>query len=367
MLRDSEWDILRGHVLEFWINTTHPIENLIAGYGDADFIANIHLGTKAAERAANFIFYIKQATNEGNFDPLDALITQLMKVPQISVRDDLLKTLTSLQRRAIGLRETVVRHDPYNTPLLRGSQVFLDRGDLRQALRKLRTDADALVLRVVGKSPGKSYTKELILHLARSEGFRRAYVDLKFFCDPKDALEQLAMAIRSDFELEPVAGGEIDKWIQKNTLRLISLANESEHTWWFVLDQCNHVTHDLNLMNLINRLSEQVKNNTLTQRAHRVLLLGHEEDLTDEMFGLVVDNETRPLSQSDVRQTLQAVAQNAAELQDTASNLSNAEMERRIDVLVAEVWNQANNGADMNPTLLNKALSSTVARHFMPT
>ncbi|MEW8460549.1 MAG: hypothetical protein AB2653_09620, partial [Candidatus Thiodiazotropha endolucinida] len=106
---------------------------------------------------------------------------------------------------------------------------------------------------------------------------------------------------------------------------------------------------------------------TFTQRAHRVLLLGHEEDLTDEMFGLVVDNETRPLSQSDVRQALQAVAQSAAELQDTASNLSNAEMERRIDVLVAEVWNQANNGAVMNPTLLNKALSRTVARHFMPT
>ena len=367
MLLDDEWEILRGHVLEYWLNTSHPIENLNRGFGDANFVANIRLGTTAAERAANFIFRVKQAAEGGDFAPLVTLTTQLMKVPQIKVRDDLLTPLTSLQRRAVGLQEAVLRSDPYDTPLLRGSQVFVDRSDLRPTLRSLRNDPDALVLRVLGAAPGKSYTKELVLHLARTEGFRRAYVDLNQFCDPKDALEQLALAIRSDFELEPVAGNEIDKWIQKNTLRLISLANESEFTWWFVLDECNHVTHDLNLLNLINRLSEQVKHNTDADRAHRVLLLGHEEDLTDEMLGLVVDNETRPLNESDVRQTLQAVAESAAQLQEPAPDLSSAEFERRIDALVAEVWNQASSGAEVNPTRLNKALARTIATHFMPT
>jgi hypothetical protein len=368
MLLDEEWKFLRGLVLNHWVLTDSPVATIKQNFSDSAFLGNVEITTGVPYvRASNLILAVKESASGTLNSPIITLIVGLKATATIQIDADLLQRLDVIHQKIKAFVAASAAEDPYSTYLLTGNRVFINRTSLRSSLKHLAEKDDKLVMRVIGQEQtGTSYTNELVMHLSATENFKVAYVNLLDFPTPRDAIRFLALAIKGDANPPEVEGDETDKWIRIATRWLISLAYSTNSNWWFVLDQCNHVQEEIQLMDMINRLAEQIRQNTRTGLTVRLLLLGHQSDLADEMRGRFLDNETRTLTQSDVRQALRKVTANVVAGHNVKQpEISPAELDSRIDAITTAVWEEATQSGGLIAKDLNVALEEAINEHFL--
>ena len=362
MLTQDDWEFCRQLALHHWFLADNPVSTSKQNFKDPDFLATVDLSTGVPEdRAAALIAALKSAPVVGPAAPLLTFLAGLRDTPGVALSGESVNRLDALAARVV-TRAAAFGADVYTSHLLLGNRVFMNRTDLREDLRTLVQTDDKLVLRVFGEAPGTSYTKELVLHIASNAPFYQAVVDLSEYSEPEEAIGFLAVSIDPEARLPEGVTEDRTKNVRYWTQWLVGLANSSGRNIWFVLDQCDAVDSKQPILNMIARLGEAVRMNS--GATHRVLLLGHKKPLSDELRGRYLDNETRPLTHSDVRQTLRIVADNVAG--EVASDATEEGREANLDSLADTVWAIANQGGALDPEGLCIALEEAIVQQILP-
>lgn len=136
-----------------------------------------------------------------------------------------------------------VAEDPYQTCFVHGNRAFIDRAELRDALRRLaKPKPDAAALKVTGDPrTGKSYSFRLIEYIVQQEGGRFALIDLReqgatFKPDAlvRSVLRQIGRNSRTESipPYEPPAA----RWIVELREFLAGEIQDMEQRCWIVVD-----------------------------------------------------------------------------------------------------------------------------------
>jgi hypothetical protein len=203
------------------------------------------------------------------------------------------------------VREFVERHlsrpphlDPLDEFILFNGEVFLNRSRVRESVKSLLGTKLALVVKGPPDS-GKSYCSRLLLHIARSKGFKVAKVTHEEAASPEQFVEFLRMSMKIR---EPFATRETDqeKWIRHASRWLVSEAQSAGGKYWFVIDGFNECRIDACIKELITALTQYIAEET--DGSLRVILLDYQDSLPSELGNRVIKQELAYLKETDVRE-----------------------------------------------------------------
>lgn len=201
--------------------------------------------------------------------------------------------------------------DPIETCFVRGGWAFMDRLELRQALQRLTTEGGPRSLVVEGpRRTGRSYTLQLIQHVAACRGHEVIDVDLSQLgigLKPNDLMVQVALQMRLDGgTLPPRRGESIEQWNMAFRSWLLGqvepptlLAEEAPVTpvWWLVIDGMDLFPPSDDAMDLIWKLVDLAEH----RAPHlRVALLANEDDMPASVGDLVVYEYLGPVDRGIV-------------------------------------------------------------------
>jgi hypothetical protein len=174
---------------------------------------------------------------------------------------------------------------PWDAWRLGEDEVFLAREALRNALREIHGGGSRRVLVVHGDHhSGKTYSHELIKHVARTYGHNVVWVDLVdsfgLRGEPLALAQTLLLSARlSTADMPGHAGNEPDK-ITPLSAFVIGKLRELRGTWWFVLDRCSRQSLSDGVWTLALRIAAGVANNLSNVN---VVLLGYDEPIVSPL------------------------------------------------------------------------------------
>jgi hypothetical protein len=216
---------------------------------------------------------IKRAEQEAWLgDLLDAAVTHYPTICE-------LKTL----RNEWAPVHPVAASDPYSVCLLRGSRPFINRDELRFAMRELEEDDGSRILVVHGESgTGKSYTRQYVTHRAEVRKERLAWIDLIELTNalrashgikPEHVARRLCdlMQLGSGF-VAPKDDEQYARWNLTFCDRLSGYLSKSPQRWWIIVDGFNSVLLPDATHGLFTQLASHVES---MMPSVRLILLGY--------------------------------------------------------------------------------------------
>ncbi|MCP9956830.1 hypothetical protein [Streptomyces sudanensis] len=278
-LETPEWDKVTEWVREYLLDSVDPHTQLRHAGFAPEFIGGLPL-TAVSSHNARVLVQASRGSIGGQVRLLRALVLEdrLRTLPYVR---DAEEYLARLERDA----EEHASQDVFRTCLLRGgTEVFLDREDLRETLREFVADDQKSVLLVDGEPcSGRSYTYAFIRHLAQHRDFRPARVLLGPAATATKVVRRLASfvsdpgagvvpPVATDFDDPLPALDEVVHWV-------VVQATGSEGLFWFVLDDCDRLDPGSDVWDLIGQLALAIYEYEPVRRARapRLVLLGYGE------------------------------------------------------------------------------------------
>lgn len=219
------------------------------------------------------------------------------------------------QPQAPRLQAFLTKHpdlDPANGPqpvadyvmahVLRGKRYFIDRKDLRLALKEMRSNDPRRVLVVNGERlSGKTYTRELISFLSEKTPKHRAvYIDLdKYVYEAPNLTETIGQQMGMDTNNIPKQDDEQKaRWVQRLVGWIITrVVNPGDITYWFVFDGFREQTLLPETKDWIDELAVQAETNV---PQCRVVLLNYKETLPLQISDYVSREEIKPIGRDEL-------------------------------------------------------------------
>jgi hypothetical protein len=333
MLRDTEWTLLtelaRDHLLA-------PIEarEALAPYFAAEFVAGLSLGASSARNAEVLVHAVRDAGMLGDDPPVLRLLTALAHHPTIVPLPDARIVARMLERAQTLLlvqrQDAPAANDPFMATMLGGRNVFIDRRELRVKLRRLHDDTEpTVILQITGdRQSGTSHSYLLIEHAAGIYGFRKVPVLLSESSTPEEVVGRIADWVASD---KPVPERQDDprKWYGQVANWLVRNAWESRRSWWFVLDEINHLPPTSEIWDLVGELAIAV--GYFGDNRVRLVLLGYDRGIDRKLRNRSESEHLRPLSETDLREFI------AEQFADRYSRLPVEERAARVEDTVAAI------------------------------
>ena len=299
---DTQWRSVTEATRDFLVNTPVPQERL-ADIFTEEFVGDLSLTTKSGENAVTVVDKVRRQGLRGDDPPVLRLLQALGEEPSFGapVRSPSARCSTaSAPSRPV--RQRAAAGDPFLATVLAGREVFIDRSDFRRKLRDLHADDEpTIMLRVTGEpSSGTSHSFRLIEHLAGTYGFRKVPVLLDESGTPEEVIETIAYEVAGADDEPPHRSDDPRKWYSRASHWLVHKARERGGTWWFVLDELNHLPPTSEVWDLVQRLAMAV--DLYGDNRVRLVLLGYDGELDPKLRNRNASEHFTPLSEAHVRE-----------------------------------------------------------------
>lgn len=257
--------------------------------------------------------------------------------------------IAQLQRLGLDL----VGRDKFETTLLRGDRVFLNRNELRQALKEMTSPTGRRILVVNGPpGSGKTYTREYVLEVTyRTPNHSVVYLDL----DTADfGATELAHAISEQIDYDlglitPIPQESAARAIQRLCSSLLAgFARNSTTKWWLIFDGFSKPVRS-ETRELIESLVRRAGEPDL-----RIILLNYTFDLAVDLSSRAIREDINPIGREDVEAFV------AQQLQQTDPTATSETVKAIVDQVLAAT--DTASSSEIYPTanrlrLLNRAIS----------
>ncbi|MEU9859478.1 trypsin-like peptidase domain-containing protein [Streptomyces sp. NPDC047971] len=276
-LSETEWGLVTSWVREYLLDTPDPLTRLRHSGLSQDFVADLELTPDRDENARQLVRAARRdvAHQRRLLDVLagaDGLTGAGIAEARI--------LLTRLREDEAVLRSS---QDPFRTLVLaNGTEVFIDRHELREKLRAFVADPEQTVLVVDGEpDSGRSYSYHLIRHLGQHCGFRPVRVTLSRTSTAARLVERLddfvAPPGADRTPLNPTQLNDPLPAIDDAVHRIVSRATAAEERFWLVLDECDKLDPNTDVWDCIGKLALAVYEHTPARQAAvpRLVLLGY--------------------------------------------------------------------------------------------
>ncbi|MDX3536501.1 AAA family ATPase [Streptomyces sp. MB09-01] len=277
--KDTEWGLVTEWVRDYLFITGEPRSRLVQFGFTPEFVSRIPLNYVSSDNA---VALVEAVRNDGVDTQLHLLETlgRIDSLSSLPAGKEALRLKCELEHAA---RLHVSPQDHFlSTVLGNGTEVFIDRADLRSRLREFVEDPDKTVLVVDGEpDSGRSYTYHLIRHVGLHSRFRPVRLTLnrastaeqvifrlsEFVADPRTALAPLNPTQLND----PLP--EMETALH----RIVSQATAASGQYWFVLDDCDKLDVNSDVWDCIGKLALTIYEHRPVQpdAAPRLVLLGY--------------------------------------------------------------------------------------------
>ncbi|MFG2639850.1 trypsin-like peptidase domain-containing protein [Streptomyces sp. NPDC048370] len=276
-LTDTEWGLVTNWVREYLLDTPDPSTRLRGAGLSPEFVAGLEL---TPDRDANARLVVGAARRDiAHQRALVSILTGL----------DALTAAGNAEARSLLSRlredEELLRsaRDPFDTLVLsNGTEVFIDRAELRQKLRGFVADPEQTVLVVDGvPDSGRSYSYRLIRHLGQHCGFRPVRITLSRTTTAARLLERLTDYVAGPgadrSPLNPTQLNDPLPSIDDAVHRIVSWATAAEERFWLVLDECDKLDPTSDVWDCVGKLALAVYEHTPVRQdaVPRLVLLGY--------------------------------------------------------------------------------------------
>ncbi|MER6917110.1 hypothetical protein ABT354_36180 [Streptomyces sp. NPDC000594] len=304
-LAETEWDLVTLWAREYLLDTVDPHGRLVEYGFPADFVGALRLTAVSTDNARALV-----RASRRDIDRQLRLIDTLSSVDRLAVLPDIAKA-REFQGR---LREDHRAHtsqDTFRTCVLKnGTEVFIDRRELRETLRSFVDDPEKSVLLVDGDpGSGRSYTYNLIRHIGQHQGFRPARVTLSRTSTAERVIRRLAA-----FVAEPGTTAPFDPTGLNDPLSstedavhwVVSRATAADDRFWLVIDECDRLDPGSDVWDCIGQLALAVYEHTAVNagQAPRLVLLGYGPALRQlpyDLRGSLCRDTARPAGAAELR------------------------------------------------------------------
>ncbi|MFC9387811.1 trypsin-like peptidase domain-containing protein [Streptomyces venezuelae] len=312
-LTETEWGLVASWVRDHLLDTPEPRERLLRAGLPADFVEDLPLTPDPGRNALLLV-----AAARRDIAHQRRLLAVLAGLDALAAIDDPhafeqgaeARNLLTRLREDERLRRSP--EDPFDSLLLKhGTEVFLDRSELREKLRAFVADPERTVLLVDGPpDSGRSYTYELIRHLGQHLDFRPVRVTLSRTSTAARLMERLSAFVAGPeadvFPLNPTRLNDPLPSLDDAAHRIVARATAAEERFWLVLDDCDRLDPQADVWDAIGVLARAIYEHTpvRTESVPRLVLLGYATTMRQLPYE-VRKNEcrdtTRPADEGDLR------------------------------------------------------------------
>ncbi|MFF1494687.1 hypothetical protein [Streptomyces sp. NPDC058304] len=277
-LTETEWGLVTQWVAEYLLDTPDPHDRLDQHGFPPEFIGSLALTNKSGENAVTLV----RASRKD--------IAAQLHLLEVLVSLDRLASLpdgNEAKRFQARLLEDANVHtsapDHFLAGVLKnGTEVFIDRADLRARLREFLADPEKTVLVVDGEADsGRSYSYNLIRYLGQHCGFRPVRVTLSRTSTAAQVIRRLAEFVGDrDPGISPLNTTQLNDplpSVDDAVHRIVGRATAAEERFWLVLDECDKLDANSDVWDCIGRLALAVYEYTPVQEetVPRLVLLGY--------------------------------------------------------------------------------------------
>ncbi|MEV6246707.1 trypsin-like peptidase domain-containing protein [Streptomyces sp. NPDC051742] len=324
-LTETEWGLVARWVRDHLLDTPDPRERLLRAGLPAGFVEDLPL-TPDAERNAALV--VEAARRD--IAHQRRLLAVLAGLDALAAIDDPhgyeqgaeARNLLTRLREDEGLRRA--RRDPFDSQLLKhGTEVFLDRSELREKLRGFVADPEQTVLIVDGPpDSGRSYTYELIRHLGQHLGFRPVRVTLSRTSTAARLMERLAAFVAGPeadgFPLNPTRLNDPLPALEDAAHKIVARATAAEDRFWLVLDDCDRLDPHADVWDAIGVLARAIYEHTpvRAETVPRLVLLGYAATMRQLPYEIRKNecrDTARPAGADDLRRFFEEFFTDAAD------------------------------------------------------
>ncbi|MGW2014720.1 trypsin-like peptidase domain-containing protein [Streptomyces sp. NPDC001927] len=276
-LTDTEWGLVTTWVREYLLDTPDPAGRLRGVGLSPEFVGTLVL---TPDRDANAHLVVAAARKD--IAHQRALLDALTGLDALTAAGNV--EARSLLRR-LREDEELLRsaRDPFGTLVLaNGTEVFIDRAELREKLRGFVADPEQTVLVVDGEpDSGRSYSYRLIRHLGQHCGFRPVRITLSRTTTAARLVERLTEFVAGPgvdrSPLNPTQLNDPLPSVDDAVHRIVSWATAAEERFWLVLDECDKLDPTSDVWDCIGKLALAVYEHTPVRQdsVPRLVLLGY--------------------------------------------------------------------------------------------
>ncbi|MEF9886528.1 trypsin-like peptidase domain-containing protein [Streptomyces sp. P9-A4] len=351
-LTETEWGLVASWVRDHLLDTPEPRERLLRAGLPADFVADLPL---TPDPGRNALLVVAAARRD--IAHQRRLLSVLAGLDALAAIDDPrafeqgaeARNLLTRLREDERLRRSP--RDPFDSLLLKhGTEVFLDRTELREKLRHFIADPEQTVLVVDGPpDSGRSYTYELIRHLGQHLDFRPVRVTLSRTSTATRLLERLSAFVAgpaSDgFPLNPTRLNDPLPSFEDAAHRIVARATAAEERFWLVLDDCDRLDPHADVWDAIGVLARAIYEHTPVRAdaVPRLVLLGYATTMRQLPYE-IRKNECRDTTHLAGEEDLRAFFRDF--FADTGGQGGEEAVRELVETSVAEVLRAADSASD---------------------
>ncbi|MGW1765605.1 hypothetical protein ACWCQL_16225, partial [Streptomyces sp. NPDC002073] len=286
-LAETQWDLVTTWAQDYLLDNQFPREPIKQYFGE-EFAANFPYRNTPAENAKELVY-----RSRASFAGERLLLEVLSRQDRLTVRQP---EGGQLQAFLADLAQNEHLHlaggDPFLTTVLRsGSDVFIDRADLRRRLKEFTEDPEKTVFVVDGDpGTGRSYTFHLIRHIAQHSRFTPARVKLDNTMTAASVMRVLnsfvpyphqnrrpASPDPDNASLNPARLNDALPSLNEDVHDLVGRATDASDTYWFILDECDKLDATSDVWDCIGKLALAIFEHSSGPGhvAPRLVLLGY--------------------------------------------------------------------------------------------
>ena len=212
--------------------------------------------------------------------------------------------------------------DPFGACRLGGTQVMVDRDDLRDALREMATPMGSRILLLEGDSnTGKSHAQYLLTYLQQSLAqFKLVLVDLardaQNLAEPLHA-EHLGGRIAAQMRVTPPTAPtekQRAKWVLEFCDHLQALSGGDElQQWWIMIDHFDKVLLPKATVDLVKELAFRI---TTTLPAFRLILIKYGHEFDKDVRNFLLTRTMKQVTQADLTAFFHRASQDYGRIPD---------------------------------------------------
>ncbi|WP_405533283.1 AAA family ATPase [Streptomyces avidinii] len=307
--KDTEWGLVTEWVRDHLFIAGEPRSRLVQSGFTPEFVSRIPLNYVSSDNAVALVEAVRNDGIDAQLLLLETLV-RLDSLSSLPVGVEVLRLKSELEHAA---RLHISPQDHFlSTVLGNGTEVFIDRVDLRERLREFIEDPDKTVLVVDGEpDSGRSYTYHLIRHIGLHSRFRPVRLTLNRASTAEQVILRLAEFVGDPHTalapLNPTQLNDPLPEMETALHRIVSQATAASGQYWFVLDDCDRLDVNSDVWDCIGKLALTIYEHRPVRpdAAPRLVLLGYSptmRQLPYEIRKNEVRDIARRLGPEDLRQ-----------------------------------------------------------------
>ncbi|SEB98562.1 trypsin-like peptidase domain-containing protein [Streptomyces sp. TLI_105] len=312
-LTETEWGLVASWARDHLLDAPEPRDRLLRAGLPADFVEDLPL---TPDPGRNALLVVAAARRD--IAHQRRLLSVLAGLDALAAIDDPrgfeqgaeARNLLTRLREDERLRRSP--RDPFHSTLLKhGTEVFLDRSELREKLRGFLADPEQTVFVVDGpEDSGRSYTYELIRHLGQHCDFHPVRVTLSRTSTAARLLERLSAFVAGPegdrVPLDPTRLNDPLPCFEDAAHRIVARATAAEDRFWLVLDDCDRLDPHSDVWDCIGVLARAIYEHTpvRAETVPRLVLLGYAKTMRQLPYEIRKNecrDTSRPADENDLR------------------------------------------------------------------